>query len=60
MLKLKKKVRSYAEQVSRFLLNSSIISTGAFYYKLKVTKAEVQRQEVLAKTARSSYWSGTE
>lgn len=43
------KVRSYAEQVSSFLSKSSIIRKDSFYYKLKATEAEVQRQEVLAK-----------
>lgn len=43
------KVRSYAEQVSRFLKKKSVISKGIFYYRLKATEAEAQRQEVLAK-----------
>jgi hypothetical protein len=43
------KVRSYAKQVSEYLKKKSVISKSIFYYKLKATEAEAQRQEILAK-----------
>lgn len=43
------KIRKYAGGVANYLKEEAVIRKCNFYYKLKSTKAEAERQEVLAR-----------